>query len=154
MNNKVKKLQAKVVATKKELADTERAAKEADALKQKLEILKKKLETIETLQKDRRAPIELMTSLSDVVVPKRMWFTSVRVSGDNLSMDGYALDNNTVANFMTRLKESKMYVRSYPRKKQFESFMSWQNVFMQKTKRKETDNYELCQIQTSFDFVY
>jgi type IV pilus assembly protein PilN len=40
---------------------------------------------------------------------KRLWFTNFQASGDNLNIQGIAIDNRTVADFMTRLEDSKLY---------------------------------------------
>ena len=38
-----------------------------------------------------------------------MWLTSLTLRGSNISIKGIALDNKTVADFMTRLEDSKLY---------------------------------------------
>jgi type IV pilus assembly protein PilN len=38
-----------------------------------------------------------------------MWLTNLLMNGRNISIKGIALDNKTVADFMTRLEDSKLY---------------------------------------------
>ena len=40
---------------------------------------------------------------------KRLWFTSFRANDNNIRIKGIALDNKTVADFMTRLEVSKLF---------------------------------------------
>jgi len=40
---------------------------------------------------------------------KRLWFTNFEAKGNNIGIKGIAMDNKTVANFMTRLENSKLY---------------------------------------------
>jgi type IV pilus assembly protein PilN len=40
---------------------------------------------------------------------KRLWFTSFESSGGKVNIKGIALDNKTIADFMSRLEESKLY---------------------------------------------
>ena len=40
---------------------------------------------------------------------KRLWFTDFQATGGNIDIKGIAMDNKTVADFMTRLENSKLY---------------------------------------------
>ena len=40
---------------------------------------------------------------------KRLWFTGFQAKGDSIKIQGIAIDNKTVADFMTRLEASKLY---------------------------------------------
>ena len=40
---------------------------------------------------------------------KRLWFTNFEAKGNNIGIKGIAMDNKTVADFMTRLEKSKLY---------------------------------------------
>ena len=40
---------------------------------------------------------------------KRLWLTSFEASGEKVNIKGIALDNKTIADFMSRLEESKLY---------------------------------------------
>ncbi len=43
------------------------------------------------------------------VIAKRMWFTSFKSSVKTVEINGIALDNKTVADFMTRLQGSGLF---------------------------------------------
>lgn len=78
--------------------------KEIAKIKQTLENLKKKMDVINTLELSRHAPVQLMDVLTKTVIAKRMWFTHLEDHGNSVKIDGIALDNKTVADFMVRLQ--------------------------------------------------
>jgi len=59
---------------------------------------------IETLDSSRKDTVKLLESMTDLIVPDRMWFTSLDVQGDNIAIAGIALDERTVADFMVKLQ--------------------------------------------------
>ena len=78
--------------------------KEIAKIKKTLENLKKKMDVINTLELSRHAPVRLMETLTKTVIAKRMWFTRLEDKEKSLKIDGVALDNKTVADFMVRLQ--------------------------------------------------
>ena len=109
LGNKIASLKAKIETTKKEVAKYEKINKEIASLKKKLEILKKKTNVIESLEKNRFEPVRLLDTMSLKVIAKRMWFKSFKSSAKTVEIDGIALDNKTVADFMTRLQGSGLF---------------------------------------------
>ncbi len=126
--NKVNDLTAKVENTRKELAETEKKAKEVDRIKARLKRLNQKIGAIKNIEKNRKASVRLLEDMTRIIVEKpkatksgtlpdeyrkpvkRLWFTSFQSKGNNINIKGIALDNKTVADFMTRLESSKLYV--------------------------------------------
>jgi type IV pilus assembly protein PilN len=78
--------------------------KEIAKIKKTLENLKKKMDVINTLELSRHAPVRLMETLTKTVIAKRMWFTRLEDQEKSVKIDGVALDNKTVADFMVRLQ--------------------------------------------------
>jgi len=111
LGNKISSLKAKIETTKKEVAKYEKINKEIASLKKKLEILKKKTSVIESLEKNRFEPVRLLDTMSLKVIAKRMWFKSFKSSAKTVEIDGIALDNKTVADFMTRLQGSGLFMQ-------------------------------------------
>ena len=109
LNSKIDNLNAKIKDTKSELAKYEKINKEIAGIKKKLDNLKKKMAVMDTLEAGRFAPIRLMDAMTQVIVPKRMWFTRLQSKGQRVSISGVALDNTTVADFMVRLENSGLF---------------------------------------------
>lgn len=109
LNNKVIVLNKKVELTKKELKKYQKINKRIKAIKKKLSLLKKKTEIIKGLDADRKEPIKLLETMTRMVVPNRMWVQNLSSKGRNVKIIGNALDEQTVADFMTRLEDSKFF---------------------------------------------
>ena len=109
LSSKVGKLNKKISATKTELERYNEINKEIARIKQNLETLRKKMAVIERLESDRHAPVRLMDMMTQALIPKRMWFTKLDVKETTVNIQGIALDNKTVADFMVRLQNSGLF---------------------------------------------
>jgi len=109
LNGKVDKLDAKIKDTQGELKKFEKINKEIAQIKKKLNNLKKKMDVMDTLEANRFAPVRLMDAMTQVIVPKRMWFTRLESKGLKVNISGIAMDNTTVADFMIRLENSGLF---------------------------------------------
>jgi len=109
LSSKIDNLNDKIAQTKTELEKYEKINKEIAQIKKKLNNLKKKMAVMDQLEANRFAPIKLMDAMTQVIVPKRMWFTRLDSKGNKVSISGVALDNTTVADFMVRLENSGLF---------------------------------------------
>ena len=109
LNGKIDNLNAKIKETKSDLEKYEKINKEIAQIKKKLGNLKKKMAVMDTLEANRFAPIKLMDTMTQVIVPKRMWFTRLQTKGQKVNISGVAMDNTTVADFMVRLENSGLF---------------------------------------------
>ena len=109
LGNQVDNLNAKIKQTKAELNKYEKINKEIAEIKKKLSNLKKKMAVMETLEANRFEPTRLLDMMTQVVVPKRMWFTRMESKDSSVKISGIALDNKTVADFMVRLEKSELF---------------------------------------------
>jgi type IV pilus assembly protein PilN len=127
LKNTIVDMTAKIESTKIELASAEKEAKQVDKIKQELNKLNTKIKVIKTIEANRKASIKMLDHMTKMVGEqtsavesgtspdkigkpvKRLWFTSFQANGPNININGIALDNKTVADFMTRLETSKTY---------------------------------------------
>ncbi|MBW2441241.1 MAG: PilN domain-containing protein [Deltaproteobacteria bacterium] len=109
LSSKIGNLNTKIKETQTELDKYAKINKEIEEIKKKLDNLKKKMAVMDTLEANRFAPIRLMDTMTQVVVPKRMWFTNMQSKDQKVSITGVALDNTTVADFMIRLENSGLF---------------------------------------------
>jgi type IV pilus assembly protein PilN len=109
LSNKVDGLNANIKHTKTELAKYTKINDEIAQIKKKLNNLKKKLAVMKTLEANRFEPTRLLDIMTQVVVPKRMWFTHLESKGGKVKINGIALDNKTVADFMVRLEDCGLF---------------------------------------------
>jgi len=112
LKSQEKSWQAKVNSTKAQLVKYEKINKEIAEIKKKLEILKKKTTVIKSLEANRRQAVELLDALTGLIIKKRMWFTRLESHGSpagTVNITGIAMDNKTVADFMTRLEKAGLF---------------------------------------------
>ena len=104
LGNRIEKLQARNQDTKKQIAKYDKINKEIDQIKKTLNNLKKKIQVIETLDGDRKNAVNLLESMTELIIEERMWFTRLDVKGNSITVGGIALDERTIADFMKNLE--------------------------------------------------
>jgi type IV pilus assembly protein PilN len=72
--------------------------------------LNKKIDVIQSLDLTRKAPVELLDDISRLTVEKRMWLTGLKEKAGKIEVVGIAVDNPTVAEYMTRIEASQKYI--------------------------------------------
>lgn len=110
LSGKIESLDKQIAETQAQVDKYNEINKEIDEIKKKLEILNKKIEVIQSLDLTRKAPVELLNDMSKLVVEKRMWLTSLGEKSGAVSVVGIALDNPTIAEYMTRIESTEKYV--------------------------------------------
>lgn len=109
LNLQLGELKTEAEDVKNRLKVFRKKSREVDNIKQALDTLHKKINVIKALELNRREPVRLMDAMTGMVIPKRMWFTDFAVNNDAVVIKGNALDNKTVADFMTRLEKSGFF---------------------------------------------
>lgn len=109
LSGKIKKLKANIEETQTEVKKYKKITQKIADIKKKLEILKKKTDVIKKLEKNRFEPVSLMDTMSEKIISKRMWFTSFSAKGHSVTINGVALDEKTIADFMTRLETTGLF---------------------------------------------
>jgi type IV pilus assembly protein PilN len=98
-------LQNEVATTKLEIKKLTAEAGEIEKFKAQKQELERKLNVIEDLNAKKTGPVQILDELS-LIIPEKAWLTSLDNKGDNLVLEGQALDNTTIATFMKRLQAS------------------------------------------------
>ena len=118
LSGKIDDLNAEIEDTNKKLVTFDKINMEIAVIKKNLEMLNNKIHVIQILDLNREAPVRLLDAMTEIIVPKRMWFTSLEEKKveetpekrvDAITIKGLALDNKTVADFMTRLEAAKLF---------------------------------------------
>jgi len=95
---KVMQANAKIESLKKDIAEVEK-------FKGRKAELQKKVDIISNLQRDRVGPVRYFEALSSAI-PEMCWIDKFEIKGSSLAVSGVALNNITVANFMTALSNT------------------------------------------------
>lgn len=109
LSGRIDKLRVDINDTRTQVAKYQAINKEIAEIKKKLEVVTRKIEVIESLERDRKAPVQNLDSLYLLLVEKRMWYTRIEEKGTRFSVSGIAIDNQTVADYMTRLEQSESF---------------------------------------------
>ncbi|MBW1779186.1 MAG: PilN domain-containing protein [Deltaproteobacteria bacterium] len=102
-----------------------------------------RLKVIETLEKMRTGPVRLLVDVATCVPPHKLWLTSLEENGGVLTLSGNAMDNDTVALFMTNLASMKEINTVDLKETRLSQIVSYVNVpkksASKKTKQEEAE---------------
>ncbi len=100
-----------LTAQKEELAAKEALlrtkVKEVDDLKKEEEDLQAKLKIIAELENRRTGPVRILDEISRRTPAGKAYLVKLTKEKDKLTLNGVAMDNETIAVFMSRLEESE-----------------------------------------------
>lgn len=109
LSSKIDDLNTEITKTKTEVQKYNQINKKIAGIKKKLNILQQKKQVIDTLELNRKEPVRLLDAMTKLIVARRMYFNSFSSKGNTVKVSGIALDNQTVADFMSRLEKSKLF---------------------------------------------
>ncbi len=98
LDTDIQKANADIVRLKKEIGEVEK-------FKIRKAELQKKVDIISSLQKGRTTPVKMFEALS-ASIPEKCWIDQLSIQGENVALGGVALNNYTIANFMTALGQT------------------------------------------------
>jgi type IV pilus assembly protein PilN len=98
LNADISRANAEVARLKKEIGEVENFKARKAELQQKVDVISK-------LQKQRKGPVKTFVALS-AAIPEKCWIDQFSIKDDRIAIKGYALNNYTIANFMTALGQS------------------------------------------------
>lgn len=98
LNADIRQASADVERLKKEIGEVEKFKARKAELQQKVDV-------ISNLQQGRKGAVEIFEALS-ASIPDKCWIDGFSLKGDEVAITGVALNNNTIANFMTALGQS------------------------------------------------
>lgn len=97
-------LRAEKKAKTAELAKYKDTNKRLAEVKKKISEIKTKLEVIRGLEKDKMGPVRLLDEIAMAVPRDKLWLRSLVEKKGMLTLEGTAMDNETVALFMNNLE--------------------------------------------------
>ncbi len=108
INHKKYMLQQEMTNTKLEIQKLTVEAGEIEKFKKQKQELQRKLDIIKDLNAKKSGPVEILDQLS-LLMPEKAWINSMTNTGNNLTLDGMAVDNPTIAIFMKSLQASPYF---------------------------------------------
>jgi len=107
LNRDLKSFRQEHDAKKKELVsykDTNIKIKTLGKTKKEVEV---KLDKINELKKEKTGPVKLLDDIATSVPKDKLWLTNLKQYKGTLVLEGTAMDNETVADFMDRLEATE-----------------------------------------------
>ena len=99
---------AQISQTKKEISYYKSLITEVNKAKESQKIFQDKLNVINSLRKEKASPARVLDEIS-MGKPEKIQLESLKKEATKLGIEGVALDDETVANFMTSLRKSKLF---------------------------------------------
>jgi len=106
-NKKVKTLRADRDEKQRSLATFRATTVKLAQLKKTIADVGLKLDTIRDLEKGKTGPVKLLDDIAMSVPRDKLWLVSLKESAGILTLQGTAMDNETVADFMNRLESTE-----------------------------------------------
>jgi type IV pilus assembly protein PilN len=107
LNSTLNGLRAEEQKLQAELKTYEATIKRIAELEKKIKEIRAKLDVIKELERNKTGPVRLLDEIATAVPKDKLWLTSLKESGGMLTLTGTAMDNETVALFMTNLEQSE-----------------------------------------------
>ncbi len=102
---KIEGLQADIGKANAEVSRLKKEIGEVENFKARKAELQQKVDVISKLQQGRKGPVKIFEALS-ASIPEKCWIDRLSLKGQKIDLAGYALNNYTIANFMTALGQS------------------------------------------------
>jgi type IV pilus assembly protein PilN len=110
LEQQIAQLQMNVADLDREFQDLQRIKEEYDANIARREALTARINVITALQARQTGPVDLLSTLASAVVNTDMlWLNSFRQTGQNVAIEGTALNVRAVADFLTRLLNARVF---------------------------------------------
>jgi len=110
LNSKLGILESDRAEKNEKLITYAAANKKIIKLKKRIKEIRTKVGVIEELERNKMGPVRLLDEIAMAVPKNRLWLRSLDEKEGILNLMGSAMDNDTVALFMTNLKDSQYIV--------------------------------------------
>lgn len=108
LNKKVEDTLAQNAQKREEIIKYKSLTAEVERKKQEQKMLQNRLDIINSLRKDKARAARVLDELS-IHKPEKLQLESLKKEGAKLGIEGVAMDDETIANFMTSLRKSKLF---------------------------------------------
>ncbi|MBI5017415.1 MAG: PilN domain-containing protein [Deltaproteobacteria bacterium] len=108
LGSDINDLQQRIGERKAEISRLQKVIGEVSVYKKKKRDLEEKIAVISGLEARQRGPSQILREIAQLT-PEKMWLESLKDNGGSLSLEGVAIDNQTIAQFMTKLEASPWF---------------------------------------------
>lgn len=97
-----------IAERKTEISRLQKVIGEVTEYKKKKRELEEKISVISGLEDRQRGPSQILHELA-LLTPEKMWLESIKDNAGALAVEGVAIDNQTIAQFMTKVEASPWF---------------------------------------------
>jgi type IV pilus assembly protein PilN len=108
LGSQISEFERRIADRKAEIARLQLVIGEVKEFKSKKKALEEKIAVIGGLEQQQHGPAQVLYELAKIV-PEKLWVESWKDTGGGLSLEGVAIDNQTIAHFMTRMQTSPWF---------------------------------------------
>jgi len=109
MNSRIDRLRNEKTKANAELTVLKEKVKEVENYESNKKVLEEKNRIIEQLKKNQGAPVRLLDELSKSMEPLKIWLTTVKEEDSHVEVDGKAVTNADIVQFINNLKNTKFF---------------------------------------------
>lgn len=109
VNKQIEKVKSETNAVNLQITKYKEKAARVQKIKKDLKQLEEKLAIVESLKTLRSKQLVLFDSMTDLIVPGRMWLESFKTDASTVTIKGIAYDNPSIAEFMEKLEQSELF---------------------------------------------
>lgn len=109
ISNEISRFKTEKVNKERQLNDLKNKVKEVENYEKDKKVLEEKNRIIGQLQKNKQGPVHLLDEMAKSI-PPQVWLVSLSEQGGMLDIDGKALTNIDIVEYMNNLRASRYFV--------------------------------------------
>lgn len=108
MDNMVETTKGQISAAEQRVRELEKIIGKVSNIKSVIQLYEEKMRIIEDLKAKKSGPIQLLDELS-MLIPAKVWLTKLEQGGEQFSLEGQAITNEDLVQFLKALRNSKLF---------------------------------------------
>ncbi|SPP64281.1 PilN domain-containing protein [Nitrospira lenta] len=101
--------QEEKLAKEKQVVQLKEQVKQVQDFEQKKKLLEDKNRVIDQLDSARVGPVKVLDFVSQSIEPLKVWLTNLKLSAENVEVEGKALTNDDVVEFVNNLRRTDFF---------------------------------------------
>jgi type IV pilus assembly protein PilN len=111
-NSRLSKKKALFKTNENKIVELKQKIKEVENFEQLNKTIEQRNGIIEQLRKNQSMPVRLLDEANNLL-PSGVWLDKMAVSGENVSMEGYAFANSDIVTYIDNIKNSQTFTEVY-----------------------------------------
>ena len=109
LDNEIEARQGEKLDKERQIAQLQDQVKQVQDFEQRKKLLEDKNRIIDQLEKSRIGPVKVLDHVSQSLEPLKVWLTRLGVSSDAVELEGKALTNDDVVEFVNNLRRTDYF---------------------------------------------